>query len=224
MAAARKAVKHIRVRRGNAEDRAALRRALVDAAGRLFAAGGLEAVTMRAVAAQLGISPMAPYRYYADKAELLSGLWVFVLEALYEAMRAAADGAAPGRARQAAVVDAFLAYWEEHPDHYRLVYMTESAMRPAAESTLTDVPVYDALRALATRVTAEFAAELGVGTEHARLAGDLRFAMQLGYLHGLLVNRRYPWGDRALLRRAYIEQIVAAVANCLRHGAAPARG
>jgi hypothetical protein len=46
--------------------------------------------------------------------------------------------------------------------------------------------------------------------------------MQLGYLHATLVNRRYEWSDRAPLRAAYIEQIVATVERCLLAGKAPA--
>ncbi|HSV69687.1 MAG TPA: TetR/AcrR family transcriptional regulator [Methylibium sp.] len=207
-----------RVRRGNAADRAALRRDLIDAALRLFSAGGLEAVTMRAVATEVGVSPMAPYRYFADKADLLSGLWDFVLRALLADLRRAVAPARSGRERLAASIDAFLGYWERHPSHYRLLYHTEAATRPAAESALTQSPVYAELLELSLGLTRSFADELGVGMEHAKLAGDMRFAMQLGYLYGTLVNRRYPWGDPATLRRTYIEQIVEAVAHCLRDG------
>jgi AcrR family transcriptional regulator len=49
---------------------AAFRRRLTDAATRLFAAHGYEAVTMRAVADQLGISAMTAYRYVTGKDEL----------------------------------------------------------------------------------------------------------------------------------------------------------
>src|SRR5258706_4489038 len=69
----------VRVRRGNADDHERMRQRCLAAAESLFANGGVEAVTMRAVAAKVGVPPMAPYRYFYDKAELLSGLWQSVI-------------------------------------------------------------------------------------------------------------------------------------------------
>lgn len=211
-----------RVRRGNAEDREALKRELIDAALRLFTEGGIEAVKMRAVAEQIGVSPMALYRYFADKAELLSGLWTFALEAVYEVMERAAARPGSARERQAAVIEAFLDYWEAHPDQYWLVYSAQGGDRRGTAVQLVQLPAYARLLSLAERVTLGLAQQLGVGAEHVKLASDVRFAMQLGYLNGLMANRRYPWSERALLRRTYVEQVVATVERCLRDGPPPA--
>jgi AcrR family transcriptional regulator len=52
--------------------KSALSRArIVAAAIRLIDANGLDALTMRALADELGASPMAPYRYYANRQALL---------------------------------------------------------------------------------------------------------------------------------------------------------
>jgi len=40
----------------------------------LFAEHGPEAVTMRQLAAELGCSPMTPYRYFRDKDEILAAV------------------------------------------------------------------------------------------------------------------------------------------------------
>jgi AcrR family transcriptional regulator len=47
------------------------RDAIVDEALRIVSTGGLSALTMRAVAAGLGVTPMAAYYYVADKDELM---------------------------------------------------------------------------------------------------------------------------------------------------------
>jgi TetR/AcrR family tetracycline transcriptional repressor len=47
------------------------RAALIAAAVRIIESDGVDAVTMRRLAAELGVSPMAPYRYVANKEELL---------------------------------------------------------------------------------------------------------------------------------------------------------
>lgn len=207
-----------RVRRGNADDAQRLRSDLLAAAAALFDAGGLEAVSMRGVASRVGVSAMTPYRYFADKAALLRGLWVQVLQGVYAAMRQAVDAERGGRARQHAVIEAFLLYWEAHPDQFRLVYQTQGATGHDPTQALAQDPVYADLLALVRAVTLELAAEIGAGLAHIELSEEIRFAMQLGYLQAALVNRRYPWGERAVLRAAYVEQVVAAVERSLLDG------
>ncbi|HEX6345255.1 TetR/AcrR family transcriptional regulator [Umezawaea sp.] len=54
-----------------AESAATTRRALLDAAGALLDKGGTDAVTLREVGADAGVSRSAPYRHFADKESLL---------------------------------------------------------------------------------------------------------------------------------------------------------
>jgi AcrR family transcriptional regulator len=217
---------HARVRRGNLEDADRTRRELLAAAARLFAERGLEGVTIRAVAALAEVSAMTPYRYFPNKAELLAGLWESVIADVYTAMKAAVNSAVGARARQRASLETFLAYWENNPDHYRLVYMTEqttrAGLRGEGRPVLADSPIYHDILGLVLEVTRDLALEIGADMTHAKLAGDVRFMMLLGYLNSQLVNRRYPWSDVQVLRAAYIEQIVVTVERCLRFGPATA--
>ena len=61
-----------RVRRGNADDARQRRAELLAATMQLFSEGGLDAVSMRAVATKVGVSTMTPYYYFADKPALLA--------------------------------------------------------------------------------------------------------------------------------------------------------
>ena len=211
---------HVRVRRGNLQDAEQLRQKLLDAALALFVSGDLKAVSMRAIAQRVGVSTMASYRYFSNKAELLSGLWQFVLAAVYMQMNDAVEQAEGARERQRACIDAFLNYWESNPSHYRLVYMTETPMQVEQKEFLAHAPVYAELTALVQGLTAGLAQEIGADLTHAKLAGDMRLVMQLGYLHSTLVNRRFPWTDKDHLRAPYIEQIIDTVERVLKHGPA----
>ncbi|UDF35751.1 UNVERIFIED_ORG: TetR family transcriptional regulator [Shinella sp. XGS7] len=126
-----------------AAHKADLEQRILDAARQLFATQGVEAVTLREVAAAVGYSHATLYSFFSDKAALLARL---VAEAqadlstlLAEArvlvpQQAAAESAALDRA-----VHAYLRWAAAHPHHYRLM-MLESAAPPAA--------IYAALQAL----------------------------------------------------------------------------
>jgi AcrR family transcriptional regulator len=207
-----------RVRRGSEADAERLRDELVAAALALFMEGGLEAVTMRAVATQVGVSAMTPYRYFEDKGHLLRGIWQHVLSAAWQAMLAASQRLPDIHDRIRAQIDAFIDYWEANPQHYRLVYMTEQTTRRDEHSTLAALPIYFNVLDASQDASRELAQRVGGDPAHAKLASDIRFMMVSGYLHARLVNRRYPWSDVDVLRPAFIELILEAMTSCLRNG------
>lgn len=209
---------HVRVRRGNVHDAEELKRAFMQAAASIFAEGGLEAVSMRAVAAAVGVSPMTPYRYFADRAELLTSLWDQSAQALVARLREAVDAQASARARARAHLETWISYWEEHPDQYRLVYMTERTTRREDRSAAQNSTAYADLLAIARDINLGLARELGATEDHVALADEVRLAMALGYLHSTMTVRRFPWSDTARLRRAYIDQILAAVERIIANG------
>ncbi len=84
---------------------------VVAAATTLADAGGLDAVTMRRVAASLGVVPMTLYTYVPGKAELLD----LMLDSAYARMPRADTTGLPWRQRLAAVAAGNRALFEAHP-------------------------------------------------------------------------------------------------------------
>jgi len=207
-----------RVRRGSEADAERLRDELLAAALALFIEGGLEKVTMRAVATRVGVSAMTPYRYFEDKGHLLRGIWQHVLSNMTDSVRRASEGVEDARERIRAQVNAFIDYWEAHPQHYRLVYMTEQTTRRDERGEFTRLPIYAGALDISLDASRRLALQVGGDPAHAKLASDVRFMMISGYLHARLVNRRYPWSAEDLLRPAFVELILVAVENCLRNG------
>jgi AcrR family transcriptional regulator len=68
------------------EDVSSFRDRLCQAAERLFAEHGPNAVTMRQLAAELGCSPMTPYRYFKDKDEILAAVRAAAFDRFSEAL------------------------------------------------------------------------------------------------------------------------------------------
>lgn len=219
-----------RVRRGSLEDHDALRRQIVEAAFTIQAKEGVSALTMRRVAAELGLSPMALYRYFASKQLLLGAMWEQVLTEAQSFVRERMSPERTARGRLRASLEGFVDYWEAHPDHFVLVFTSpESADELAGDTPLKRSEPYRNAIQLGTSLMEDLATEIGGDPGRAGLARDLRMALLVGYLHARLVNRRWPWGDFDALRDASLNAIAAGIEACLldsrqRHGTARRKG
>jgi AcrR family transcriptional regulator len=111
----------------SAADIAEFRERLLDAAERLFAEHGVEAVTIRQLAEAIGVSPMTPYRYFKDKDAILAAARARAFdrhaEALEQAYEASTGGDPPGRA--SAVGRAYVRFALERPEAYKLMFDTK---------------------------------------------------------------------------------------------------
>lgn len=103
-------------------DVADFRERLCDAAERLFAEKGADAVTMRQLAAELGVSPMTPYRYFRDKDDILAAVRTNGFNRFAEALERAREAAKGPRARGAAVGEAYVEFAFAHPNTYKLMF------------------------------------------------------------------------------------------------------
>ena len=95
---------------------------LCDAAGRMFASRGREGFTLRALAGELGVSAMTPYRYFRDKDDILAAVRARAFTRFAEALEQAM--AAPGGAlsKATAVYEAYVGFAFGEPDSYRLMF------------------------------------------------------------------------------------------------------
>ena len=103
-------------------DVADFRDRLCDAAERLFAEHGPDAVTMRQLAAELGVSPMTPYRYFRDKEDILAAVRTNGFNRFAEALETARESSSEARARGAAVGEAYVDFAFAHPHTYKLMF------------------------------------------------------------------------------------------------------
>ena len=103
-------------------DVADFRERLCDAAERLFAEKGPDAVTMRQLAADLGVSPMTPYRYFQDKEDILAAVRTNGFNRFAEALETAFASVSGAKAKSSAVGEAYLTFAFEHPAAYKLMF------------------------------------------------------------------------------------------------------
>ena len=104
-------------------DVADFRERLCEAAEKLFAEKGPDAVTMRQLASELGVSPMTPYRYFTDKEDILAAVRTNGFNRFAEALETAltkTQGSA--KAKSTAVGEAYLDFAFAHPQTYKLMF------------------------------------------------------------------------------------------------------
>lgn len=98
------------------------RERLCGVAEKLFAERGPEAVTMRELARALGVSAMTPYRYFADKDEILAAVRASAFDRFAGALETAGRVAGEAPAHANAVGRAYLRFAFEHPHAYKLMF------------------------------------------------------------------------------------------------------
>ncbi|MGR6974361.1 TetR/AcrR family transcriptional regulator [Streptomyces cynarae] len=112
--------------------------AIKDEARRQLAAGGAAALSLRAVARELGMVSSALYRYFPSRDDLLTALIIDAYDSLGEAAEAAdaqAGGAAPAQ-RWVAVCEAVRAWALAHPHEYALIYGSPVPGYSAPQATI----------------------------------------------------------------------------------------
>jgi AcrR family transcriptional regulator len=160
----------------SAPAREAVRERLCDAAAKLIVAEGEAALSMRRLAAEVGCSAMAPYRYFADKEALIAAIRTAAFGRLADAL----DGvAADGRHRAADIGEAYVRFARENPAAYKLMF----------DLAQPDEAAYPELAAAAARAREAMAGYVRELVEAGVLAGD---PTTLGYvfwaaIHGLVV-------------------------------------
>jgi AcrR family transcriptional regulator len=97
--------------------------ACIEAALRIIDAHGVEALSMRDIARELGVSHQAPYKHFASRDHILAEIMRREYSAFAHYLDAnAASGAPQQRMRNMGA--AYLAYAAEHPKRYRLMFET----------------------------------------------------------------------------------------------------
>src|SRR5262245_19311746 len=214
-----------RVRRDSAEAQLELRGAATSAALAIYLRHGLDGLTMRAVAARVGVTPMALYRYFTNKTELLRAIGEVALGELLSEVRAAIEPLTSARERIKASAEVYIAYWERHPEHYRLVFLEGGRPDlPLNNPRFTEANQYQQGIELANQVFSDYCDEIGGDRSRVLMARDLRLVLVMGYLQARLVHSRYPWHDKDRLRDQVVETVLSATADCLLGRRAPASG
>ena len=179
-------------RTSHARSHASLRNQIRHTARDLFAREGYESVSMRRIGAEVGCSPMAIYRHYENKEELL----LSICEETFQHMIRLLDETRKGPGTRLEIlrrcVRTILDFHVSHPNHYKVTFMTVLPPGPVADRKVAiGQRVMDRLRA----GVRECAEEKGLNIDVEMTAQIIRVA-----IHGLAsslitLGQCYPWKD-----------------------------
>ena len=123
-----------RARRGEGER---LRQEILDGAARLLLeTGDEEAVSIRAVAEAVGVTPPSIYLHFADKSALMRAVSSMQFCVLHDYLEAAVAGIDDPDEQLRQRGKAYVRFGIEHPEHYRVLFMGRSSAIPAPDDHL----------------------------------------------------------------------------------------
>ena len=102
-----------------------LKRALTEAALGLVQEKGPKGFTLREVARRAGVSTAAPYRHFADKAQLLAAVATLGFVQLHETLSATAAETTDLSKQVLNMGRAYVRWAVTHPDYYQVMFGTE---------------------------------------------------------------------------------------------------
>ena len=199
-----------------------LREQILDAARELFAEAGYDAVTMRGVAERIGYSPTTIYLHFQDKEALVRELCTVDFLALAQAFPTLADLADP-LARILGIGRAFLTFGLEHPNHYRMLFMTPHPPVPPEARQIRRGSLEEDAWAMLVDAVAEAQAKGLIARSHGRPSAVAQqfFAGIHGVLALHLARRDDPWIDWEPAQKAGEQMIQALLRG---YAAAPGKG
>jgi AcrR family transcriptional regulator len=195
-----------------------LRSALIEAALAIVETQGMAALSLRSLARAVGVSGMAPYHHFKDRAALVAAVAAAGFEQLFSAKQAALAAASDSPdTRLVAGMRSYVGFVLDHRELYRLMGSPELANR-AAYPTLAGAAAAPAASLKALAVAAQAAGLLGNADPGA-------VATQLwAFSHGLaqLVIDGYVGLDRDAALRLVESGTIAMLAGYAALKAAPA--
>ena len=187
-------------------DVADFRARLCAAAEELFAEHGIEAVTMRQLAAALGVSPMTPYRYFRDKDEIIDAVRTGAYNRFADALEAAFEAGGDAASRSLAVGEAYLDFALNNSRAYALMFDLKDMKTPPSEGLLEA-----GRRAQACQVRhVQGLIDAGLVQGSAQDLGHIFWAIVYGFAGLVLLGQISPEEGRRLHRMACLGAIADA--------------
>jgi len=188
------------------EKRQEMREKIAIATQQLFQAEGYRQISMRRIAREVGCSAMTLYKYYDSKLEILYTLWEDVFESIFDRINALEISEETPRKQLILLSSAYLNYWLENTEHYRLVYMTEGIKQLDVSTFVENPRVIDHYQVFAQAIEKTSSATLSNDELVQKLNTMICFLQ--GIAHNHITISGYDWPSIEYLVDAAVKGVV----------------
>ncbi len=166
---------------------------IADVALRLFLEEGFTSVSMRRLGKEVKLSPMALYRYFPSKLDILARLWAYILAQAFDRVANATQDQVTHRDALHMAARAYVTFWLEKTDHYHLVFMTSGVTKEDVQSFVSNpetIAHYDIFFELVAG-----GLYLDRTSPTVKAVTDGLICTLHGIMHSLITMPGYPWTD-----------------------------
>ena len=175
---------------------------IADHALRLFRDEGFESVSIRRLAKESGCAPMTIYAHFDGKIDILRYLWADVFATLFGDIQGALTPLQDAKDQLHLAATMFTDYWLNHPEHFRLVFMSNAVNRLDVNRFVQDDQTLAHFRFFHDLVRAVVPEE-----DAAKPQTDALIAGLIGIALCATTIRDYPWTDARDMTRMLVNRL-----------------
>lgn len=170
----------------------------------IYRAEGFEAISMRRLAKEVGCAPMTIYAHFEGKMDILRYLWADVLSDMSKEIRAKLKPITSPSERLRLAAHGFVTYWTDHPDHFRLVFLSNDVKRPDVRVFVNDERTLEHFQLFSGLIQ-----DARPGERDIRMKTDTLIAGMIGIALCMNTIPDYPWTDACLMTEGLLSTIIS---------------
>ncbi|UWQ93036.1 TetR/AcrR family transcriptional regulator [Aliisedimentitalea scapharcae] len=170
----------------------------------IYRAEGFGAVSMRRLAREVGCAPMTLYAHFEGKTDILRYLWADVLTDMSNDIENKLKSVVGPRERLQTAAQTFTAYWISHPDHFRLVFLSNDVTRADVSTFVSDDKTLAHVLMFSNLIREALPQEHDIKMKTDTLiSGMIGIALCMNTIPG------YPWADATLMTKQLLASILS---------------
>ncbi|MFT5797810.1 MAG: AcrR family transcriptional regulator [Candidatus Azotimanducaceae bacterium] len=170
----------------------------------IYRAEGFGAVSMRRLAKEVGCAPMTIYAHFEGKQDILRYLWADVLADMSDEIQEKLKPIVAPVERLQMAARTFVSYWVDHPDHFRLVFMSNDVTRSDVTTFVKDDKTLGHFQMFTDLVQVVLQ-----NNSNVKASTDTLISGMIGIALCLNTIRDYPWADATMMTDRLLKSTIA---------------